>query len=547
MTFSERFHVYCGEDLLPLRGTIKALVYARVSTSDQALKYSLESQVERCSSRIQHKLHCADNEILVLIEPGESGDDPSRPALTELLRLAEEGLAKLVCVLHPDRLARDVALQNTIAGRLWAVGVDLEFVEFDLDPSNPESMLMFNIQGSISQYNKAKIVANAKRGRWMKVKNKQIPGLRRLYGYTFDKNRDILVTHPQEKQVFLSMVEWILHGKDGRPPLTLTETAKTLAEQGVPAPNGMRWYQATISRILKNKTYASGIFYIMRTETKQIHGDKVVLPRDAEEWVGIPVEPFIDMTIYDDLQTAIRMNGKRSKGRPSSQYLLKGLARCGRCGGALVGGVHSKTNHATYYYYSCANKARKYFHVGSGRSNDICRGRNFRADHVDAKIWSFVKTYVRLHESWLNRFSITQQFHLETDRKAKRVKELTRVIKKRRQARERYLDLFVYGQIRSQDELKIKLHPIDMEIERLEQEINKLGVLKQPFPMETANLRRRLLEDDFSFEQKQALVRIMIQKVILHDHQELEVYTLPEAWLDGTKEKEGNCACPHGK
>lgn len=54
-----------------LIGKINALIYARVSTTDQANKgFSIESQIERCKERAISKFGYKESEIIALVEPG---------------------------------------------------------------------------------------------------------------------------------------------------------------------------------------------------------------------------------------------------------------------------------------------------------------------------------------------------------------------------------------------------------------------------------------------------------------------------------------------
>ena len=70
--------------------------------------------------------------------------------------LLEYGIGDYVIFLHPDRMSRLLHLQSQVSNRIWGLGKDLLFVEFDLDKSNPESMLNFNIQGQLLNITKPK-------------------------------------------------------------------------------------------------------------------------------------------------------------------------------------------------------------------------------------------------------------------------------------------------------------------------------------------------------------------------------------------------------
>nr|WGE06973.1 recombinase family protein [Bacillus subtilis] len=67
------------DNIMHLIGKINALIYARVSTTDQANKgFSIESQIERCKERAISKFGYKESEIIALVEPGGMGDDPNQ-------------------------------------------------------------------------------------------------------------------------------------------------------------------------------------------------------------------------------------------------------------------------------------------------------------------------------------------------------------------------------------------------------------------------------------------------------------------------------------
>lgn len=198
------------ETILKLVGKIEAIIYVRVSSVDQIKKYSLGSQVEECKKLAFEKFGIKDDQLITMIEEGEMGDNPNRPALNHALHLLESGLGSKLIALHPDRLARDVTIQGMVSKKVWGLGADIEFVEFEIDPTNPESVFMYNIQGAVAQYNKAKILANSRRGRLQKAKRGEIPSFRRLYGYRHNKETQKLEINEDEYKILLLMKDLLL-------------------------------------------------------------------------------------------------------------------------------------------------------------------------------------------------------------------------------------------------------------------------------------------------------------------------------------------------
>lgn len=506
--------------------SLKAILYARVSTVDQAEQgYSLQSQIDRCAKHAKTKFGYSDDELLAIIEPGQSGDNPDRPGINYALWLIEQGVGRKLIVLHPDRLARDNFLQHQLSNRVWSNGVDLEFVELTVDPTNPESMLMFDIQGSIAAYNKKKILANSKRGRLQKVKNGKIPGIRRVYGYTFDKDLDTLVENPEEKEAYLTMVNWLLNGKEGR-EMNCSQIARILAENGVPAPSGDSWYQATISRILRNALY-TGTFYYGKSEVVQSKGKKQTVKKPREEWQGISIPQYIDEATFLRVQEKLDSLKKKHRGRPSETYLLKGLVRCGRCGGAVGAGVPSKLKSGKkLHYYSCSRKAKKKYEVGTGEPNTVCHGRGWRQDIVDNYVWEYILQRLQNPEEiiadLIKQQGSSQQLEIMRSKKERIEKAIGDKLKQRI----RYLDMYAKELI-SMDELENFVNPIKTDVENLQSELvvindtleqaestyNEFERIKEAIT--TFNL---MVEQDLiTSELKRKAVERFIHKVILHE------------------------------
>ncbi|MBP1933665.1 recombinase family protein [Ammoniphilus resinae] len=514
---------YPNDELMVLVEQIKAIIYVRVSTADQAIHgYSLESQMERCIKHAKEKFNYTECQLMVVIEPGEQGDNPDRPGLNHVLYLLENSVGRKLVILHPDRLSRYLALQTEITQRVWNAGCDLEFVEFQVDPNNPESMLMYNIQGSIAQYNKAKILANSKRGRKQMIKNGKIPGINRVYGYKYDKDLDTLVEDPYEKEVYLKMVDWMINGKDGE-EMTCTKIAIELCKQDVPGPKGPIWYQTTVSRILHNDIYL-GKFYYGKTEIVQQKGKKIIVEKPREEWLEIEIPRYISEDDFNKVQIKLRNLIKKNRGRETQNYILKGICRCGRCGGALVAGPPSRLKNGTLFYYTCVNKAKKGFRTGTGEAVNVCRGRNWRQDVIDDYVWKYLKQYIQNPDQIIKEILDQQDDINKLEELNLKEENLLRVIEKKQKERKKYQQLFVKDLI-TETELEGNLKPLNGEVQQLEVELefirntknrakekqNDLGRIKETIKKYQSTL------SDLTIETKRKLVQILVSKVILNE------------------------------
>lgn len=514
------------DNLISLIGKILAIIYVRVSTTDQAEKgYSLESQIERCKERALTKFDIKEDEIVVLIEAGGMGDDPNRPALNYALYLLEKGLGKKFIVLHPDRLSRDNTLQGVVSRKIWNLGVDIEFVEFEVDPTNPESMLMYNIQGSIAQYNKAKIVANSKRGRIQKAQKGEIPSFNRLYGYKYNKETDKLEINEEEKEIILEMIDMLLNQDK-----SCNQIAKELSLKGYPAPKGKIWYQTTVTRILRNEDYL-GIFYHGRTQVVQSQGKKKQVPRPREEWIEIPIDQIIDEHTFNLVQEKIDSFNK-GKGRKSKSYLLKGIVRCGRCGSSAGSGITSKVKAGVYKYYACRRKANKAYHVGSGDKKDKCMGRNWRVDIVDELVWENVVKAIESPElinAMLDIEESDEQINILLKKEERHQKQLEDLAAEE----EKYIHLFGKGKIKEGQfdafvkPIQISVEVLTGELELIRKEINSLkriGKSDKKLNDYQDRLKKIIKNDSMPMTEKRRIAKYLIEKVILNEDGAIEIY-----------------------
>ncbi|QDA29711.1 recombinase family protein [Paenibacillus polymyxa] len=501
---------------------IKALIYARVSTDGQVDNYSIESQIERCMDLGKQK-GINEDEVVVLIEDGESGDNPNRPMINYALFLLEYGIGDHVIFLHPNRMSRFLHLQTQLSNRIWSMGKDFWFVEFEFDKSSPESMLNFNIQGSIAEYNKAKILADTKRGRITKVKNGLIPGLNRIYGYTFDTELDTLVENPEEKEIYLKMVDMLLH-KD----YSCSRIAEELSLRNVSAPKKDRWYQVTISRIFKNETYTGNFYFGKSKVIRNADGTRKQVPQPRGEWRRIPVPAYITMETYHKIQKRLDFLNKNKPGRPTEDYLLQGICRCGRCGAAVSSGVTTKTKNGLLKYYVCQHKTKKSYKVGTGESNPICEGRNWRVDYVDKIVWEYVKNIISEPTEFFERIVKQQSENSNSDELLKQKTKLEKSLQEKEASRERYTEMYAAGIIKTMKDLEDKVSAVDMQVQDIKEELqtiehklsatlhnkNDVNLIQDTLKKYQYIMNKNII----SMENRRKIVRVFFSKVVLNDN-----------------------------
>lgn len=511
-----------SRDLYLAKSRAKSLVYTRVSSDDQTENYSLESQIDNCVEYAVNKLGYTKDEILIFREEGEMGDNPDRPALNYMLNLlAKEKIGQTVIIYDSDRLARDNFLQRFILNQILEAGASLKIVRDEgFNPFDENSMLQFNIKGVLAEYYKRKIHSETKRGRMTKVtKHKKMMGVNRVYGYTYDKEEDILVINEEEADIIKRMVSMLLEDN-----YSCSKIAKVLSREGVAAPKGNVWYQATISRLLRNEVIM-GKFYYGKSEVIQIGGKKKQIPVPKDKWIEIPIPSIVDSATFERVQRKLDGARTASAGRPS-ETLLRGIGKCEKCGGALVIGQSSKTKNGKLRYYTCTKQQKSGYTVGTGKRYTKCETGAWRQDIVDQKLWEYLVDRLKNPEKIIEDIVKQQGDIQQAGTLFKKRKDIEKKLEEQETVKDRYFDLYAMGKITSQADLDKKLKPIEdktldlkVEMEILDEKLKYITINYDELEMlkNKINEYKELVKNEnaMTFEEKKTIVNLFVKKVVL--------------------------------
>jgi len=223
----------------------RMLGYIRVSTQEQVEGFGLD--VQRAAIRDYCKAHRLKL-VHVYSDAGQSGSNglDTRVELAEALALLEAHKVSGIIVYRLDRLARDLMLQETLMARLRQAGAEvLSVSEADIDSDDATRVLVRQMLGMISQYERSVIRGRMMAGKAAKVARKGYGGGRPPYGYRA-KDRELV---PDEaEQAVIARVRR-LH-KDG---LSLRQIAAQLDSEGItPRHEGARWHPRTVAAMIQS-------------------------------------------------------------------------------------------------------------------------------------------------------------------------------------------------------------------------------------------------------------------------------------------------------
>jgi site-specific DNA recombinase len=311
---------------------MKALIYVRVSTTEQVDNYSLETQERSCRE------YCGQHDLgvdRVFRDEGQSAKTIDRPQLQEMLNYCvteakRRGITAVV-VYRVDRLARVLEDHTSIRAAFVKLGVEVRSATEAFDDS-PGGKFIENVMASVAQLDNdvrsvrttAGMQEGARRGRWM---------WRPPIGYTkgAPSPSASLVPDPAGAALLAQGFEAIACGRLSRP-----DALRELTAQGLRTASGRAVSPQTFHNLLKNPIYKG----------------RVIKPKWDIDVSG-DFEPLVTASVFDRVQDIL--DGKkptRSHTRDHPDFPLRRVVRCGRCTKPLTSSW-SKGRNKHYPYYRC--------------------------------------------------------------------------------------------------------------------------------------------------------------------------------------------------
>lgn len=365
----------------------KAVLYARVSTDDQADKgYSLPSQLEFCRK-------CAEGlgfEVIAEMREDYSGATPiaERTEGKKLLDLFKRHEADALIAYRVDRLSRDIVDLLVNVQRWLHSNIEIHFC--DIGRVENENNIMLVINGWKGTDERQVIRERLTRGTMHKVKSgKVIGGGRAPYGFAFERdNKGKVVSFTileAEARIVRMIYLWYTKGDNGL-RLSAFQITRKLSEMRIQTPGETRkykrkresglWTSCQVLKILSDETYA-GVWRYGRMIGKS--GKRGMRPVDEQIKVRVPA--IIDRETWEKAQAQRAYNKQMSKRNGKRFYLLRGMIRCG-CNLSMVGKFMG-----TQRYYICNWRAN---HI-KGLEERPCNEKDVNADAIEKEVWEYIE------------------------------------------------------------------------------------------------------------------------------------------------------------
>jgi DNA invertase Pin-like site-specific DNA recombinase len=153
----------------------RAALYARVSTKEQnpeAQTHPLQTYAEARGFQVVPRAPDAP----CFVDHGISGTKDRRPALDEMMALVRSRKVDAVVAVKLDRLARSMRHLTDLGAELEVLGVDLIIIDQSIDTSTPAGRLLFNVLGSIAEFERDLLIERTKAGMAQARREGRFPG-----------------------------------------------------------------------------------------------------------------------------------------------------------------------------------------------------------------------------------------------------------------------------------------------------------------------------------------------------------------------------------
>lgn len=504
-----------------------AALYARVSTTKQQLNENIASQIAALKDyAARHDYQISPQEIYQ--DDGYSGATLDRPALDRLRDAVAQGRVEAVIILSPDRLARQFAYQYIVVEEFERAGCEVVFINHQFGSTPAERMLQ-EMTGVFAEYERALITERCRRGRLHKARSGKVVISVAPYGYTYIPRSEHcpgeLLVNDAEAEVVRQIFQWLIDGQ-----LSVSEITQRLNESGFRTRRGNKWQRGTVINLLRNEVYA-GTYYYNRKRTvpaKQQNRSRLGSPRKHHisaalrpegEWIAVQVRPVIDQETWDAARRQLKLNQERApRNNKKRDYLLKGLLVCGCCNLRMRGTTRDTVR--PQRRYACSR-------YGALPEIDSapCSNRVISADIIEETVWQSITELLRDPDLLMAQYRQRQEPGFSATQQSEQLR-LERRLWVLKGEIQRLIDAYQTGVIEL-DELTERRARLTDECAHMEAQIGRLRQLEQEQQRQVdlfvtvegfcRNIGAAL--DDPSFETKQKILRLVVERIDFVDDQ----------------------------
>lgn len=483
---------------------MKCALYVRVSTVEQAKKYSIPAQLELLRNFARMNNHEIFKEY---VDDGASGTTSDRPQLQELLNDAERGWFETILVYRIDRFFRNTRELLKTVDELEKMGISFKSVTEPFDTSDSMGKFTATVLGSIAQLERDILVERAKMGVLRSVKEGHYMASVPLYGYKYNRQTKKLEIDPKESRVVRFIFE--LYQKADS---SLDKVTKKLNEIGYRHRKGGKWHETQVNRVLLHPGYCGKWTYTSGSES-----------------IVINIPPIISEETFDKVRELSKKRKISGGGRKKYEYLLVDYLYCGICGRRM--GVRGRISTRRLGDKIYGPYLAEYYYCPSRTLERGCGMKWINKGEIDSLVWRAIKRHIK--NPALIKQAIEQYYKRNQNKLASLQSKLTKItsdIEKVELGNERMRRLLTKGMI-TRGQLKSQIKEIKTERYDLDQEKREieLHIKNQKYLRTRLNSLEKLLRkiqnniDNLTFQRKRETMDLLIDRIVIKEDGEMQL------------------------
>lgn len=498
-------------------------IYARVSSEDQAERGTIENQLEFAGKYCDlHQLRIIewykDDGIsgTVSLEEREEGK--------RLIEDAKQGKFETLLIYKLDRLGRSARVILNAVYELEQYNVKVRSMTEPFDTGDPSGRFLLTILAGVADLERETILdrlwhgANraARKGKWL---GGIVP-----YGYYKTDDSYLEINErpiPGKEDMSEADVVRLIFHLITFEKFSTVKAADYLNALGIPTnyainnrkmTRGKRkiktagvWRPNAVGRIITNSTYKGIHLYGKRSKK-----EREVIERE--------VPAIVSEEIWNTAQEVLKENQIEAlRNTKNTQYLLRGIIRCGHCGRTYIGISYVRKDRKSLKYYLCHGK-QKY----AGPNEKKCTAKNLNAAWIENLVWDDCVNFIKNPGNIINE--LQKGFEDRRSRKKELEQEialLTTSIQEKDFEKQSILDLYRKQIITSAD-VEAQLNKIGYEREQLSERKSELknkllaeeSIINKTYSVEPLlNELRDTIKGELPFEVKREIVKALVKRI----------------------------------
>jgi len=328
-----------------------------------------------------------------------TGTKIERPCMNDIRKLIVQGKINAIVVFSADRLARSEYASGYLLDEVFiphGIRLFLSSGAKEVDPSNPDSRLMFGVESTFSAHEARKIKERTARGK-RELLEEGIwvgEGKTNKYGYRREGHkRNTVIVCVDEEIALVQRIYTMFYSED----MGVQRICETLTAQGIATPSSAKgmlwntrstWHKSMIYRILKEEAYTGKWAAKRWKRIPNDNGGYKNIPLPKEEWVYIhmPHTRIVSDALFEAVAVKLSEGRSTNAPRPRNEYLLGRCCKCQECGYAMFSKRQGKWGETHYSYYNCGGKEEK---------RSPCTLPASSTQKVDALVWAELEIFLK--------------------------------------------------------------------------------------------------------------------------------------------------------